>query len=227
MGAAPSSPSTAREYRAPEPQGGYKVVFQPLRDGLAAGEIRVFAGGFVHAIKEPGQAAFRPTGLSQAPDGAFYISDDVHGRIGRVTYRGPRRASAAATPKTTAAHAEPGPPGGVNPNADVNALPVTLGTTRQHVALDQHIVLGQLARGTCSACHGSDGCAGAQAPSLVSGRHFVGNGTFQSSRQVVTDGLPRPRDYEVPMPPKGGAPLKHSDVTAAAAYVWAIGHAHH
>jgi hypothetical protein len=31
----------------------------------------------------------------------------------------------------------------------------------------------------------------------------------------------------VPMPPKGGAQLSESDVTAVAAYVWAIGHAAH
>jgi hypothetical protein len=35
----------------------------------------------------------------------------------------------------------------------------------------------------------------------------------------------QPHDYEVPMPPKGDAPSTDSDVTAVAAYVWAIGHA--
>jgi hypothetical protein len=67
--------------RAPEPQGGYNVVFQPLKDGKAAGNFIVFADGFAGAVKEPGQAAFRPTGLAMAPDGALFISDDVHGRI--------------------------------------------------------------------------------------------------------------------------------------------------
>ena len=36
--------------------------------------------------------------------------------------------------------------------------------------------------------------------------------------------VPNPRNYEVPMPPKGGAPLSDSDVAAVAAYVWAISH---
>ena len=214
--------------RAPEPQGGYAVVFQPLKDGKAAGAFLVFADGFAGEFKEPGQAAFRPTGLAEAPDGTLYISDDVHGRIWRVTYRGPvtARAAAAPTPKTVATNAEPGPPEGINPHADVNTLPLPPGTTRQDVALGQRIYLGQTAGGTCSGCHGSDGRGGPQAPSLVSGRYFVGNGTFQSIKQVVTDGVPRPRDYEVPMPPKGGASLNDSDITAVAAYVWAIGHAH-
>jgi mono/diheme cytochrome c family protein len=214
--------------RAPEPQGGYNVVFQPLKDGKSAGPFLVFADGFAGAIKEPGQAAFRPTGLAQGPDGALYISDDVHGRIWRITYRGPASAAAAAAqaPKTVATNAEPGPPEGINPNADVNMLPVPPGTTRQDVALGQRIYLGQAAGGTCSGCHGSDAGGGPQAPSLVSGHYFVGNGSFQSIKQVVADGVPRPRDYEVPMPPKGGAPLSDSDVNAVAAYVWAIGRAH-
>jgi glucose/arabinose dehydrogenase/cytochrome c5 len=215
--------------RAPEPQGGYNVVFQPLKDGKAAGDFMVFANGFAGAIKEPGQAEFRPTGLAQGPDGALYISDDVHGRIWRVTYHGSAGAPAAAAPatNTAAANAQPGPPEGINPNADVNALPVPAGATKQQLALGQRIYLGETAGGTCSGCHGTDARGGPQAPSLVSGHYFVGNGSFQSIKQVVADGVPRPHDYEVPMPPKGGAQLSESDVTAVAAYVWAIGHAAH
>ena len=58
--------------RAPEPQGGYNVVFQPLADGKAGSAFIVFADGFAGAVKEPGQAAFRP-GLAMGPDGALYI----------------------------------------------------------------------------------------------------------------------------------------------------------
>src|SRR4029077_9428417 len=74
--------------RAPLPQGGYNVVFQPLADGKASGRFIVFADGFAGAYKDPGRAAFRPTGLAAAPAGALYVSDDVHGRIWRVTYQG-------------------------------------------------------------------------------------------------------------------------------------------
>ena len=82
--------------RAPEPQGGYNVVFQPLKDGKAAGPFIVFADGFAGAVKEPGQAAFRPSGLAMGPDGALYISEDTHGRIWRVTYHGDARCGARA-----------------------------------------------------------------------------------------------------------------------------------
>ena len=48
----------------------------------------VFADGFAGAVKEPGRAAFRPSGLAVAPDGALFVSDDVHGRIWRITFVG-------------------------------------------------------------------------------------------------------------------------------------------
>ena len=48
--------------RAPDPQGGYNVVFQPPADGKASGPFVVFADGFAGAYKDPGRAAFRPTG---------------------------------------------------------------------------------------------------------------------------------------------------------------------
>jgi hypothetical protein len=40
--------------RAPEPQGGYNVVFQPLADGRAAGPFIVFADGFAGAARIAG-----------------------------------------------------------------------------------------------------------------------------------------------------------------------------
>src|SRR5882724_7961468 len=43
--------------RAPFPQGGYNVVFQPLADGKASGPFVVFADGFAGAAKEPGCGA--------------------------------------------------------------------------------------------------------------------------------------------------------------------------
>ena len=84
--------------RAPSPQGGYNVVFQPFIDGKPTGKYLVFADGFAGAVKEPGRAAHRPSGLAVGPDGALYITDDKHGRIWRVTYRGPTTAGIEAAP---------------------------------------------------------------------------------------------------------------------------------
>lgn len=74
--------------RAPEPQEGYNVVFQPMRDGKPAGEFEIFADGFAGARKEPGLAEHRPAGLAVGRDGALYITDDQAGTVWRVGYGG-------------------------------------------------------------------------------------------------------------------------------------------
>ncbi|GAC1457134.1 MAG: sorbosone dehydrogenase family protein [Steroidobacteraceae bacterium] len=73
--------------RAPHPQGGYNVVFQPLRDGSASGRCEIFADGFAGAVKQPVGADHRPSGLAVAPDGALFVADDSHGRIYRISYQ--------------------------------------------------------------------------------------------------------------------------------------------
>jgi glucose/arabinose dehydrogenase len=72
--------------RAPEPQQGYNVVFQPFSAGKPSGEYQIFADGFAGPRKQPGTAAHRPLGVAVGPDGALYISDDNGGRVWRVGY---------------------------------------------------------------------------------------------------------------------------------------------
>lgn len=76
--------------RAPFPQGGYNVVFVPMKDGAVTDDWETFADGFKgeDPLMSPRDARFRPTGLAQGPDGSLYISDSVTGRIWRVIYRG-------------------------------------------------------------------------------------------------------------------------------------------
>ena len=215
--------------RAPEPQGGYNVVFQPLKDGKASGPFIVFADGFAGAVKQPGQAAHRPSGLAMGPDGALYISDDWHGRIWRVTYHGDPAAplAPATSPKVAATTSgEPGPPEGTHPDAGrttLASLPVPPSATLEQVALGERIFNGEAAGGTCIGCHGSDAKGSPQAPSLVDGKWLQRDGSLARITQVITDGA-KPKDYSVPMPPRGGAPLSDSEVAAVAAYVWAISH---
>jgi len=75
--------------RAPEPQAGYFVVFQPLKDGKADGKWEVFADGFAGtaAQKASGDAQHRPCGLAQGPDGSLYVTDDNGGSIYKITYK--------------------------------------------------------------------------------------------------------------------------------------------
>jgi len=78
--------------RAPLPQAGFNVVFQPLRAGKAAGAYEVFADGFAKNLNAPHNPPavgnHRPTGLAQAPDGALYVADDALGRIWKIVYTG-------------------------------------------------------------------------------------------------------------------------------------------
>jgi len=77
--------------RSPEPQAGYNVVFQPMANGQASGQYEVFADGFAGLPAnelQPDRAKHRPVGLAQGPDGALYITDDVGGRIYRLTTAG-------------------------------------------------------------------------------------------------------------------------------------------
>ena len=77
--------------RAPEPQDGYRVVYQPMTNGTASGRYEVFADGFAGvppAQVQPGTAKHRPTGLATGPDGALYVTDDLGGRVYRITHGG-------------------------------------------------------------------------------------------------------------------------------------------
>ena len=75
--------------RAPEPQEGYRVVFQPLSGGKTSGDFETFANDFVGvpaAEITEGNSKHRPVGLAMGPDGSLYVTDDVGGRVYRITY---------------------------------------------------------------------------------------------------------------------------------------------
>jgi glucose/arabinose dehydrogenase/cytochrome c5 len=216
--------------RAPGPQGGYNVVFQPLSDGKASGDYIVFADGFAGTFKDPGRAAHRPSGLAVGPDGALYITDDKAGRIWRVTYMGdPNVTEIQAAPAPAAeAKASPSalPPEGVHPDAGVQAasLPVPPGATSDQVALGKKIFRGEVAGATCAGCHGADGIGTPVGADLASGTWLWGDGSLQSITNIIKNGVPKPKKHPGAMPPFGGVTLSDSDLAAVAAYVWAIGH---
>lgn len=75
--------------RAPLPQAGYNVTFQPFAGDKPSGKYEVFANGFAGPtpLTNPGAALARPGGLAQGPDGSLYITEDAKGKIWRVMYK--------------------------------------------------------------------------------------------------------------------------------------------
>jgi glucose/arabinose dehydrogenase len=76
--------------RAPLPQRGYNVAFLPFSGGKPAGGYEVFADGFAgrNPLARPTDAAARPDGLAVGPDGSLLVTDDIAGRIWRISYTG-------------------------------------------------------------------------------------------------------------------------------------------
>jgi glucose/arabinose dehydrogenase/mono/diheme cytochrome c family protein len=224
--------------RAPYPQSGYNVVFQALAGDHASGRCEVFADGFAGAVESPGQAEHRPSGLAVGPDGSLFVSDDVRGRIYRIVYRGGSGAKEGTANYTAcpSASASPGsispddakPPEGTHPDAgtaaDVAGLPVPVGATKEMVALGDRIFHGQVASATCTGCHGANAKGTPLGPDLTDTQWLWGDGSYAAISKIITTGVSQPKQYRSPMPPLGGTQLSSDQVSAVAAYIWALSH---
>jgi glucose/arabinose dehydrogenase len=75
--------------RAPEPQAGFYVVFQPFKNGKPDGQWEVFADGFSGSAEKTasGRVDHKPCGLAQGPDGSLYVTDDTKGALYRISYK--------------------------------------------------------------------------------------------------------------------------------------------
>ena len=220
--------------RAPYPQSGYNVIFQPVEGDRATGPCEIFADGFAGAVESPAKAEHRPSGLAVGPEGALYVSDDIRGRIYRIIYDGSSTSGArkiTPCPSATAPAGKPvevaaAPPEGTHPDAGaaLSALPVPQGATREMVALGQRIFSGQVAGAACTGCHGDAGEGTPLGPRLAGKKWLWSDGSYSGIAKTITEGVLQPKQYRSPMPPMGGAQLTHDQVSAVAAYVWALGH---
>jgi glucose/arabinose dehydrogenase len=218
--------------RAPYPQGGYNVVFQPMAGEHAVGGCEVFADGFAGTVKSPDKAAHRPSGLAVGPDGSLYISDDVRGRIYRIVYRGGSVSGAtnvtpcpsATAPAGDIAAAPAKPPEGTHPDAGAATTAVPEGATHEMVALGERIYRGQVGGAPCTGCHGDAGQGSPLGPDLTGKKWLWSDGSYAGIKKTITDGVPQPKQYRSPMPAMGGAQLTSDQVSALAAYVWSLSH---
>ena len=144
------------------PQGGYNVVFQPLKDGKACGQFRRFRRRLRRRGHEPGRAAFRPTGLAvRAGRRALHLGRYARPHLAADLSWRPNAPIAAApgTPSTISEADNPAPPEGIHPDAgrsDADSLPLPPGVTETSSRLGDRIFHGEAENGTCSGCHGSD-----------------------------------------------------------------------
>jgi glucose/arabinose dehydrogenase/mono/diheme cytochrome c family protein len=219
--------------RAPYPQGGYNVVYQALSGDKSSGGCEIFADGFAGTDKSPGKAAHRPNGLAVGPDGALYVTDDVAGRIYRITYHGGADAETQPTPCPSAtdspgptAAAQARPPEGTHPDAGsaTSGLTAPAGTTPAMVALGDRVYHGQAGGATCSGCHGSDAKGSPLGPDLTANKWLWSNGSYAGIAATIAGGVAHPKNYRAPMPAMGGAQLSSDQVMAVSAYIWALNH---
>ncbi|HEU0013270.1 MAG TPA: cytochrome c [Longimicrobium sp.] len=80
----------------------------------------------------------------------------------------------------------------------------------------------RLYREACVMCHGEGGGGTQLGPSLVDGEWAQGDGGFDAITQVVRDGVAEPRDFPVPMPPRGNGGFDDARIRAVAAYTYSL-----
>lgn len=216
--------------RAPFAQQGYNIVFQSLEGGQESGRCEIFADGFAGPVRNPEKAIHRPTGLAIGPDGALYVSDDVKGRIYKIVYQGDPAKDAA--PQFTPCPSLTDPAGPVvvadttstNATLDASKLPVPAGATREMVLLGSRVYRGEMGGAACTGCHGGSGTGTPLGPDLTAKTPLWTDGSFAVINKIITAGVPQPKHYRTPMLPMGGAQLNQEQVSAVAAYVWALSH---
>ena len=122
--------------------------------------------------------------------------------------------SATAAAATSAAGA---PPAGAGPAPAPAQVTLPAGVTQAMV--DQGKTLFD---SSCFACHGQGGAGGPLAPKLADTEWLQIDGSYDAIVQLIMAGVPQPKQYPAPMPPRGGAAITDEQVRAIAAYVFSI-----
>lgn len=76
--------------------------------------------------------------------------------------------------------------------------------------------------GLCSTCHGENGAGTPLAPSLSDAEWLNIDGSLDAITQLISLGVPEPKQHVVPMAPRGGSQITDDELRAVAAYVWSL-----
>lgn len=90
--------------------------------------------------------------------------------------------------------------------------------------LGERIYSGQGAGATCVGCHGPDASGTELGPDLTDSKWLWGDGSLSAIAKSIAEGIAQPKEYRAPMPALGGAQLNNDQVSALAAYIWALSH---
>lgn len=104
----------------------------------------------------------------------------------------------------------------------VGASPRTDGTAAaQPRALEQDTTGEAIfkGKGMCHVCHGADAKGTPLAPDLTDDEWLNIDGSVEGIVEIVTNGVPEPKEHPAPMPPLGGADLSEAEVQSVAEYV--------
>ena len=194
------------------------------------GACEIFADGFAGPVKSRRRLCIvRPASPSDQM-ARFYVAEDITGRIYRIVYTGGcadwegrqfTPCPSLSAPAGEIVEAEAKPPEGTHPDA---GLPVPQGATQEMVALGDRIYHGQVGGAPCAGCHGSQ--RKRQSPRTRFNRRQMAVERWQLEGDCQNDhrrSLATKRISQT-MPPMGGAQLTADQVSAVAAYVWALSH---
>lgn len=77
----------------------------------------------------------------------------------------------------------------------------------------------------CVMCHGENGGGTPLGPSLTDRTWLEGNGSFDEIIAVTRDGVETPKEFPIPMPPRGDGSFSDEQIRAVAAYTSSIANA--
>jgi mono/diheme cytochrome c family protein len=168
-------------------------------------------------------AVLAACGDPDTPDGRGYTKAPLEKPSVLIAAEEPGEMSRYGSPNRVVAE-ELQVPDAQTPDASAaaqTAEPVELpeGVTQEMVAAGQTIYSGP---GTCFACHGPNGAGTPLAPALNDATWLNVDGSYDALVQVITNGVPQPKQAAVPMMPRGGSSITDAQVREVAAYVYSI-----